>query len=212
MKMGNNLVGLTFGRLTVIEKGDDYIRKDGRRETTWKCECSCGKVISALGYNLSGGRTKSCGCLMKDCGRVRGLSNKKHGMYNNPLYKTWWSMVDRATNPHNKRHERYYDRGITVCDEWLKDPVNFCEWSVKNGWEPGLQLDRIDNDRGYSPDNCRYVTITENVRNRECTLYANYYGIERPLAEWCDLFDVNYKTVWEKLNRGVSLEDALLHL
>lgn len=207
-----DLVGNEYGRLTVISRGDDYIRQDGRHEKTWVCRCSCGSVVTVIGYNLNRGRTKSCGCLMKDCGRNRGISNRKHGLHNSPLYKTWWSMVDRATNPSNSRHNRYYDRGIGVCDEWRDDPVAFCEWSVNNGWEHGLQLDRINNDLGYSPDNCRYVSATENVRNRSCTLYANYYGIERPLAEWCDLFGVNYKSVWEKINRGVSLEDALLRL
>ena len=89
----------------------------------------------------------------------------KHGLTKHPLYRKWGEIKTRCYNQNREDYVHYAGRGITVCDEWLNDPVAFIEWSLANGWQKGLYIDRIDNDKGYSPDNCRFVNNRTNCQN-----------------------------------------------
>lgn len=97
--------------------------------------------------------------LCKACGIV------KHGLHKDPRYKAWEGMKSRCTNPNNRSAKHYLHRGITLCDEW-QEFIGFMAWPGFNDWKPGLEIDRIDNNKGYGPENCRWVTRAENVRNR----------------------------------------------
>lgn len=92
--------------------------------------------------------------------------NHKHGHSGTPLEFMYSSMFSRCYNPKNNRYKNYGGRGITVCDEWLNSRLRFYNWAIDNGWKQGLQLDRIDNDGNYTPENCRLVTLKENTRTR----------------------------------------------
>lgn len=115
---------------------------------------------------MRSGHTKSCGCFNRDAAGERGTT---HGLYKHRLYAIWGSMKSRCLNQKKHNYHHYGGRGITVCPEWLDDAAVFIEWAEANGAAPGLQIDRIDNDGGYSPDNCRFVTPKENMNNRRCS-------------------------------------------
>lgn len=101
-------------------------------------------------------------------GKVETVTRSKnaHGESRTPLHRMWKSMRERCHNPHAQNYRWYGERGIAVCEEWRRDYLTFAEWARSNGYEPGLQLDRIDNERGYSPDNCRFVTRLHNLQNQ----------------------------------------------
>lgn len=149
-----DLTGKRFGRLTVIE----YLGK-GR----WLCACECGNRKAVSGPHLRSGATKSCGCLHSDQLK-RSLT--KHGGSKTRLYRIWLGMRKRCSNENCRAYERYGARGIKVCEEWSESFEAFRAWSLANGYADDLSIDRIDNDCGYSPDNCRWATAMTQTHNR----------------------------------------------
>lgn len=147
------LVGQSFGALTVIDHGD-----------VWVCRCACGAEVHILGSALRSGKRVSC----IDCMRASGL-HRTHSACKHPTYTAWAHMKDRCFNPRSKKFKDYGARGITVCDEWRQNFEVFHNWSLANGWQPGLTIDRIDNDGSYYPENCRWVTHAVNNRNTRKT-------------------------------------------
>lgn len=121
-------------------------------------QCSCGKVCELKIYRVDSGNTKSCGCLQKE-------NSKKHGLRNHPLYVVWLNMRQRCSNPKVGCYPRYGGRGITVCDRW-NTFINFYN-DVIEGYQPGYELDRIENDKGYSPDNVQWLSHLQNGRKRD---------------------------------------------
>lgn len=132
------------------------------------------------------------------------------------LYWAWKAMKQRTLNPKCRAYKNYGGRGIGICDDWLRfEP--FCEWSLSNGWGKGLDLDRIDNDGDYSPDNCRWVTRRENVNNRRKTVLLTVDGTTKPLTEWAEDIgcDRGLLTMWVKTHgneyASERVSDALKH-
>ncbi|MBR5460641.1 MAG: hypothetical protein IKV53_07195 [Clostridia bacterium] len=155
-----DLTGQKFGRWTVI--GPAPCPKTTKfKEPHWLCKCSCGESKIVRGSNLRNGRTQSCGCLKKQ---------NKHGQIKTRLYRIYNAMKTRCYNKHSKAYKNYGERGIAICDDWLNKEtgfVNFYNWSISHGYADNLSIDRIDGDKGYSPDNCRWAdSITQN-RNRK---------------------------------------------
>lgn len=161
-----DLVGLRFGRLTVVKReGMDNTRKN----TTWLCLCDCGNTVVASTCHLKTGHTKSCGCYKgKAEGCVATQFKTKHGISRSRIYRILHGMKQRCTNPNAPKYHLYGGRGIRVCEEWYNDVQAFYNWAVSHGYVDGLTIDRIDNDKGYEPSNCRWVTIAEQNRNRRC--------------------------------------------
>lgn len=156
-----DLVGLRFGRLVVLEEAG---RTKGGN-VCWLCRCDCGTEVIVRSGNLRYGSTVSCGCYHREC-------QTKHGMHGTRLYHVWAGMLKRTgiyKGASEQERRVYIDRGITVCEEWLVFE-NFCKWALGNGYRDGLEIDRIDNDKGYYPENCRWVTLKENCNNRRNTL------------------------------------------
>ena len=156
-----DLTGKRFGMLTVLERVEDFVTPNGTRQKAWKCLCDCGNITISREQQLTQGRKVSCGC--KSSRHTIGERTRKHGMFGSKLYSVWGGIIQRCTNPQNTRWAEYGGRGISVCDEWRNNPENFCEWARANGYEEGLQIDRIDTDKGYSPENCRWITRFENT-------------------------------------------------
>jgi len=147
-----DITGQKFGKLTVIKRHGN----DNFGQATWGCLCECGKKKVVTGYDLRGGRSKSCGCLQR---------SGTHGKSKTRLYRTWVSMKTRCLDENHNSYASYGGRGIKVCEYWL-NPKNFMDWALKNGYDMALQLDRIDNNGNYCPENCRYVTSKKNNQNR----------------------------------------------
>jgi hypothetical protein len=138
--------------------------KERRRYGIYKCGF-CGNEFKASTSNISTGNTKSCGCYQK---RRASETHKTHGLGYTKLYRVWTDIKNRTLNPKNNYYFDYGGRGITICDEWKNDFVPFYNWAMLNGYEEnkGLSIDRIDNDRGYSPSNCRWTTQNIQARNQ----------------------------------------------
>lgn len=124
------------------------------------------------------------------------------------LRDVWKHMKQRCDNPSNHAYARYGGRGITYCDEW-KDYSAFREWALSNGYEERLSLDRIDPNGNYEPTNCRWITIREQQRNKERTIYAEINGVVRPLVEWAEISGVLYRKIRYRYERGIRGEALL---
>ena len=173
-----DLTGRRFNRLVVIREAGRA--KDGK--VLWLCKCDCGaEVVTRSGFLLRGS-TQSCGCLSRE--RIGSL-NKTHGCCHESWYKVYLSMMVRCGHFKGASEcglRLYRDRGIEVCELWRNSPKAFGDWLLSHGWHRGLQIDRIDNNKGYSPENCRVVTPKENSNNK-----SNTWMLDdgTPLAMFC---------------------------
>lgn len=122
----------------------------------------------------------------------------KHGMKGTKLYEVWKGMKRRCYNYRCDDYENYHDRGITICDEWLNDNTTFFKWALSNGYEKGLSIDRIDNNKGYSPDNCRWATATEHANNMQNSIRLLYHNNWLSIREIADIEGISYKTAYKR--------------
>ena len=198
-----DLTGKCFGRLTVVcEAGRKH------KEITWKCICDCGKTTIVPGYQLRSGKTKSCGCYMVDQTKK---ANTKHGMFGKPIYRTYFNMKNRCYNPNYYLYKDYGGRGISVCDEWLGENgfSHFYEWAKKNGYQPGLSLDRIDCNGNYSPQNCRWTNMVVQQNNRRNNHIITANGKTHTMAEWSRITGIPYRTIQKRIYSGWEEEAAV---
>lgn len=189
-----DIVGRRFGRLTVL----DFDHIDSHRNSYWLCECDCGSHTIVTRGGLTSGNTTSCGCYQIEGIRARSTI---HGMSRTVLYKVWGDMKNRCNDVNNIAYHRYGGRGITICDDWYNFK-SFRDWALDNGYEPGLTLDRIDNNGDYCPENCRWVDRRTQGNNRENNHIVEYSGISHTISEWTDILGVCYSTLWARINRG----------
>lgn len=161
--------------LTII--GEPFFRYEKTRTNQRKawvlCRCICGNHKEVKLENFRIGKPQSCGCIRDERRRI----------YKHPVIQIWWSMKKRVYSTWHKRYKDYGGRGITICDEWKNSYENFYRWALANGWQKGLQIDRIDNDGNYEPSNCRWVTNKENCQNRRTTK-ANPKMVEEIRTLW----------------------------
>lgn len=204
MRRVNDLTGKRFGMLTVLGIDDR-----GTRKTYWMCQCDCGNVKSVRSDSLQNGAIKSCGCLKKKQDAMNLTSNHSHKMSGTRLFGEWQGMKGRCFNKNNARFARYGGRGITVCDEWRDDFSAFARWAAENGYDEKLTLDRIDNDKSYSPENCRWADARTQSRNRSTNVSVTIGNSTRTLTEWCEIFRLDPRTVFARYRRNgdCGLED-----
>jgi len=151
-----DLTGREFGALKVLCR----VWAPGRG-TAWDCLCSCGEHSIVESRSLLRGATLSCGR------RCRAAAMRPcHNKSGTPLYRRWKGMINRCNNPNDKFFRIYGGKGIRVCPEWEFFPP-FEAWALQNGYRPELSIDRIDNSKGYSPDNCRWATAFEQAANQD---------------------------------------------
>lgn len=204
--MPKDLIGQRFGRWTVISRAEDQVCKDGYRNVMWNCRCDCGNEKAVRAKTLVSGQSKSCGCLQKELTSERA---QKHGGFGTRLYHVWNSMRQRCNNPNSQAYHNYGGRGITICPEW--DDYNvFREWAVGAGYDESAKrgeytLDRIDVNKGYCPENCRFVNMHEQVNNRRNTIFVECDGDKYSLSEWAEIKGVNYYTLFQRYKQGVPL-------
>ena len=200
-----DLTGRTFGRLTVLE----FAGVDKGRRSLWRCGCECGRATTVQGSNLKDGRTASCGCLRAEMAPVYAVANPRtHGQTGTRMHRIWMRMIQRTTDPNYPGWKDYGGRGITMCPEWRSFEA-FARDMVPT-YHDDLTIERNDVNGNYEPGNCRWATTKEQNRNRRDTVRATVWGVEKPLADWCDLFGVNLRAVRQRIRRyGWDPERAL---
>lgn len=198
-------IGKTFNDLTVIET------VHVSPKWLWKCRCKCGSEKLYLPYKIIAGHTKSCGCAKKErCHEMTKKYRITHGGSGERLHYIWNSMKQRCTNPNNKDYPLWGGRGITVCDEWLHDYAAFRKWAYDNGYKKNLTIDRIDVNGNYTPDNCRWIEMERQSRNKRDNVYVEFRGERKLLIEFCEEFGFNYYTIYGRIyNHGWSVDEAL---
>ena len=127
--------------------------------------------------------------------------NYKDGRKKTRLYRIYYNMKSRCNNPKVPCYKRYGGAGVKIYDEWLNDFTAFQDWALQNGYTDDLTIDRIDNSKGYSPDNCRWVTTKKQSRNKSSNNLVSINGITKTLKDWCGVYNINYQTVQDRLRR-----------
>lgn len=179
----------------------------------WVTRCDCGEVKSVLPGDAKSGKTKSCGCLHNEAARERATKFKNSVRENKRLYGIYNGIKKRCYNKNEPRYKDYGMRGIKMCKEWLDDASgfdSFVEWSVLNGYNDSLTIDRIDVDGDYSPENCRWATMHEQQLNKRETRWVEYNGEKIQLYVLCNNLGISYDTTHDRLyKRGWTLERAI---
>lgn len=194
-----DLTGRVFERLTVVK-----LVKTEKGHTHWECICECGKTSISTSCNLIRGNTRSCGCLKLE---TTATANKTHGMSSHPIYNVWRAMLNRCNDPKNIMYHRYGARGIQVCGEWFKFENFMTDMGVPTG---KMDIDRIDNDKGYSKANCKWSTRTENSRNKANSIKIEWNGSVKTLPEWSEIYGLHYKCLYKRFRLGWDAENMLL--
>lgn len=188
-----NLIGKTFGYLTVIERRPN----DKHRNTTWLCKCTCGKTKVISGQSLRKGYSKSCGCKKSE---MLSKANTKHGMKYSPTYNSWLAMKKRCNNPVCDHYYNYGAKGIKVCEEWNSSFICFLHDMGKR--PQGKTLDKIDNSKGYYKENCKWSTDKQQRENRTDNCMIEYKGRIQTCKQWSDETGIKYDILNDRFNRG----------
>jgi hypothetical protein len=198
VKIDKELKGKVINGILLIERH----HQDKRGVWLWSCLCHCKIIFYAYPKDIKNGHVKSCGCL-----KTRG--NYKHGLYKDKKYSVWCGMLSRCNCVTCEAYPNYGGRGISVCDEWLEF-INFNKWAEQSGYsyDENLELDRIDNNGNYCPENCRWVTHTENNRNKRTNKFITYKGKNQCLSAWGEELGIPGNVLSARLRSGWTIDRA----
>ena len=193
--------GERFGKLVVLgltgKQGND-------RKCKVRCDCGVEKEIVQSKLATKTKPVRSCGCLSKE------NHYRTHGLTSHKFYPIWRSMVGRCYTKSNSAYGNYGGRGIAVCEEWRSNPKAFINWLKLNGYLSGLQVDRIDNNGGYSPENCRVVSAKENSNNRRDTIKYDVFGENLTISQMSEKYGTKYGTLYRRIKIAkLSAESAV---
>lgn len=188
-----DLTGRTVNKLTVIKRVENV-----KRQPAWLCKCECGGEIRVLGHTLRSQDIADCGCGSRE---RRAAVRRTHGMTNTPEFKIWSLIKERCLKPNCKAWKWYGGKGITLCDRWLK----FENFYADMGPRPSEKhsVDRVDNTRGYSPDNCRWATDIQQANNRTNNVLITREGVTQTMKQWAQQLGIPYAVVKARRLSGV---------
>lgn len=200
MNRRKEMIGKTYGNLTVVS----YSHKS-KSVYFYKCLCGCGKESVVNGSHLRTGHTKSCGCTRSGICNIEKHGQSKRGETTR-LYRTWVAMRQRCFNPLSTKYPYYGERGISVCERWL----SFRNFAADMGVPAeGMSLDRIDNNKNYCPENCRWASAAQQSRNTSRNIYLAYNGKEQTLTDWANEIGVGFSTLRWRHSQGWDAEKIL---
>lgn len=189
--------GAVFGRWTVIERID-------KKKVT--CRCECGEIKSVYRSNITSGKSLSCGCLAKE---VNSKRMSTHGESETKLYGVWRTMRSRCYLKSTKSYKDYGGRGIRVCADWKNSYESFRNWSTSHGYRDGLTIDRTENNKNYTPENCTWNDRQEQCNNKRNNHWVTIAGETHTLAQWRRSNGLTRGALEGRLQRGWD-EDKLL--
>ena len=200
-----DLTGQRFGFLTVIKRIANS--KSGR--IRYLCRCDCGNYKEVQANHLVNGKIISCGCFRVLSARIQETT---HGLSNSRIYKIFSNMKKRCYNKNNQDYKHYGGRGITICEEWKSDFMNFYNWAMVNGYDECLSIDRIDVNGNYEPNNCRWITMEEQHYNTRKVIKINHNGVSYTLLQISKLLGLSKRMVYYYYTTGsiTALMDKLI--
>jgi len=187
-----------FGKLTVL-----YYNNDG----TWHCRCDCGNYVDRLSGNLRKNKYPNCGCE-----KNWWVGNLKHNHCYERIYNIYEKMKSRCYTENCKEYINYGARGIRISQEWLgeKGFENFYQWSIENGYNDMLSIDRIDVNGNYEPKNCRWADKKVQANNKRNNHWLEFNGERHTISEWADIYNMPYDRLHMRIKHGWDIEKALL--
>lgn len=192
-----DVTGKKYGRLTALR----FHHASGKHSYwLWRCDCGTEKIARLDCVKV--GMVSSCGCANKDS------HPPKHGYSRTKLYHVFYSMKQRCYNPKCTVYQYYGGRGISIDPAWMSDNKAFCDWAMNNGYREGLTIDRIDVNGDYTPENCRWITQREQVRNTRRNTHITFNGKTQLLKDWCEELGVNIATACYRIRAGKPLEEV----
>lgn len=193
------MIGCKYHLLTVLEQTGHT--KNGK--LVYLCRCDCGRTVETSGEMLRSGKRKSCGCR-------KGERHKIHGMTDSRLYTIWRNMKARCLNPHERGYKNYGARGIFVCAEWESGFEKFMHWALANGYDETLEIDRIDVNGNYCPENCRFVTEDTQANNKRNNIKLTVDGVTKTIPQFAKEYNISKSTVRNRIViNGMSAKEAL---
>ena len=193
-----DITGIKYGKLTVVKP----IGKNKENRVLWLAICDCGNETKAYKNQLDSKARTHCGCESKN-----GIAQKTHGFRYHPLYSVWSSMIRRCESTSDKNYRHYGGRGIKVCERWRGSPdLFFSDMGIR---PKGASIDRIDTNGNYEPNNCRWATSKQQARNKRNTVFIEYGGEKKSIAEWADQKGVKHQTMYMRYRRGYTNEEII---
>lgn len=206
--------GERYGKLTVLEYVGTKRYRNGRA-TQWLCQCDCGNKTVVDSVSLKTGNTVSCGCHRRELSSKRMIErNKTHGITigseeDKRLYRLWAAIKRRCYYEKCVGYHNYGGRGVRMCDEWKNEAAKFVEWCKSHGYKKGLEIDRINNNGNYEPNNCQFISKVENEKKKRNTIWLTIDGISKVCADWNRLMEKPEKYYIQRIYRKMGEEYAI---
>jgi hypothetical protein len=204
-----NIDGKRFGRMVALWHSYTIRKKYGKKATYkdyYECVCDCGTRKASCKHDLLIGDANSCGCLGVE---ARLAASKKHGASRSDIYGTWGNIIERCTNPKNPGFKNYGGRGITICERWRSSFESFRD-DMGPKPTPKHTVERRDNNKGYSPENCSWETMLVQMRNNRRNVYFEIGGEKKTMQAWCDQFGIRRYVAYQRYKKlGWTIEEAL---
>lgn len=195
-----NIIGKRFGKLVVLSHSHNV-----KYTKYFLCKCDCGKTTTVAKNALTTGKQISCGCARSS--RIAKLNKLPDGYLR--LGKIYRSMKKRCYDPANNRYSSYGGRGIKICDAWLDDIDSFRIWAINNGYKDGLSIERIDVNKDYSPENCKWIPPIEQHNNTQRSVFITFNGKTQTLTQWANELNIKKSTLHNRIHvHGWSIERA----
>jgi hypothetical protein len=179
----------TYGRWTVVQRGE--------LKEKWLCRCECGTEKMVLGHNVAAGKSRSCGCLQR---QTIGDIRRSHGLSGTPIYQSWFGMLRRCSDPSRRDYQFYGARGIRVCERWHTADRFFED--MASSWFEGATLDRLDSDKDYYPENCRWIRQNDQWLNRRNTIWTESPWGKITLRDAAIISKIKYETLRYRVKQG----------
>ena len=195
-----SVIGQTFSELTILSlEGRDHASK-----MLVRCRCSCGAVHTLRFNSLQAGKAVSCGHISREFTSARSTI---HGLSRHPDFQVWVDMNKRCHGSNPKFTKNYKDRGIEVCEQWRHNPAQF--FNDMGPRPKGMSLERVDNSKGYNPENCVWASMKVQQNNKRTNVFLEFQGKRMTVTQWAEELEIPKQTLLGRLRYGWSVEDVL---